>query len=192
MFDTSRNSTAARPAARRGLKAAAAAAVLALGLVACSPAQAGAAAVIGGRRISTSEVSDAVVGIKEGNPQLAEGTGLDRTVLFFLVISPYVLSAAEANGVGVSVDQARQMLPKAQEPDPGAVRVLRTFVALQRLQQEGKNDALTQIQKDVTAAKPELNPRYGTFDVKQMAVVDAPPNWMVPQSEPTASSGSAP
>ena len=192
MHSTTRNSTAARPSRRRGLTLAAAAAVLALGLAACSPAQAGAAAVVGQRRISTAEVSDAVTGIKQGNPQLAAGQGLDRTVLFFLVISPYVLSAAESNGVGVSDDTAKQMLPKTQDPDPGAVRVLRTFVALQRLQQEGKNDALNQIQKDVTAAKPELNPRYGRFDVKQMAVVDAPPNWLVPSSEPTASSGTTP
>ena len=191
MLSTTRNSTAAR-AGRRGLRAAAAAALLALGLAACTPSQAGAAAVIGQRRISTQEVSDAVAGIKQGNPQLAQGTGLDRTVLFFLVISPYVLSAAESNGVGVSADTARQMLPKAENPDPGAVRVLRTFVALQRLQQEGKNDALMQIQKDVTAAKPELNPRYGRFDVQQMAVVDAPPNWIVPKAEPTPSSGTTP
>jgi hypothetical protein len=192
VFDTWSNSRAARPAGRRGLTAAAAAAVMALGLVACSPAQAGAAAVIGDRRISTADVSDAVAGIKEGNPQLAQGTGLDRTVLFFLVVAPYVLAEAESGGVAVSADQARQMLPKTQDPDPGAVRVLRTFMALQRLQQEGKNDALTQIQKDVTAAKPELNPRYGTFDVQQMAVVDAPPNWIVPKTEPTASSSTAP
>lgn len=192
MFDTSHNSTAARPAVGHGLRAVAAAAVLALALVACSPAQAGAAAVIGDRRISAGEVSNAVAGIKAGNPQLAQGNGLDRTVLFFLVISPYVLSSAQSSGVGVSVDQARQMLPKTQDPDPGAVKVLRTFLALQRLQQGGKNDALTQIQKDITAAKPELNPRYGTFDVKQMAVVDAPPNWLVPRTAPTASSSPAP
>ena len=161
-------------------------------LTACTPAQAGAAAVIGSRRISTTEVSQATQGIKQGNPQLAQGKGLHRTVLFFLVISPYVLQAAEQNGVAVSADTARQMLPNTPDPDPGSVRVLRTFVALQQLQQAGKNEALTQIQKDVTAAKPELNPRYGTFDVKQMAVVDAPPNWIVPSAEPTPSSGSTP
>ncbi|MGN6610199.1 MAG: hypothetical protein ACTHLJ_00340 [Angustibacter sp.] len=192
MFDTSSDSTAARRAGRRGFKAAAAAAVAAVALAACTPAQAGAAAVVGDRRISTNEVSQATQGIKQGNPQLAQGQGLDRTVLFFLVISPYVLSAAEQNGVGVSADTARQMLPNTPDPDPGAVRVLRTFVALQKLQEAGKNDALTQIQKDVTAAEPELNPRYGTFDVKQMAVVDAPPNWIAPSAEPTASSGDTP
>ncbi|KQX69348.1 hypothetical protein [Angustibacter sp. Root456] len=192
MFDTSSDSTAARRAGRRGLKAAAAAAVAAVALAACTPGQAGAAAIVGDRRISTSEVSQAAQGIKQGNPQLAQGQGLERTVLFFLVISPYVLSAAEQNGVGVSADTAREMLPNVHDADPGAVRVLRTFVALQKLQQAGKNDALTQIQKDVAAAEPELNPRYGTFDVKQMAVVDAPPNWIAPRAEPTASSGDTP
>jgi hypothetical protein len=192
VFPTTSTSTTRR--GTRGLALVATVAVftgLAFSLTACSPAEAGAAAVVGDHRISTAEVSDAVTGIKEGNRQLS-GEGLDRTVLFFLVVSPFVLPAAQANGVAVSKDQARQLLPGDPTPDPGAVRVLQTFLALQQLQQAGKNDALAQIQKDVAAAKPELNPRFGTFDVSQMAVVDAPPNWIVPTAEPTATSGATP
>ncbi|GAB3592699.1 hypothetical protein GCM10027446_13770 [Angustibacter peucedani] len=189
MSDTTRTRTTRRTA---GVAGVAAAAVLALALSACTPAQAGAAAVVDGRRITVDQVSAATTGIKTGNPDLAEGEGLDRTVLFFLVISPWVLRAAEENGVGVSTGEAEKLLTKTDDPDPGSVLVLRTYLALQKLQQGEKTEALTQVQKDVTAAKPELNPRYGTFDLKQMAVVDAPPNWLVPGSEPTATATDAP
>lgn len=189
--DTTRTSITRRTR-RAGLAGVAAAAALAVALTACTPAQSGAAAVVDGRRITVQQVDSAVAGIKTGNPQLAEGQGLDRTVLFFLVISPWVLSAAESNGVGVSEGQAKQLLPKASEPDPGSLRVMRTFLALQQLQQAQKTEALAQVQQDITAAKPELNPRFGTFDVQQMAVVDAPPNWIVPNAQPTATSSPAP
>ena len=192
MFHTTRITTTRRGTWRRAAGAASAAAVLAVTLGACSPAQAGAAAVVGDRRITTAQVSDATTGIKQGNPQLAQGEGLDRTVLFFLVISPYVLSQAEANGVGVSEAEAKKLLPKTQDPDEGSVRVLQTYLALQKLQQQNKTEALTQIQKDVTAAKPELSPRFGTCDVKQMAVVDSAPNWIVPTPQSSPDPNAAP
>ncbi len=188
---TRTSSSRPSPAPRRAALAGTVVAGL-LAVTACSAAQAGAAAVVDGRRITVQQVSDATSGIKAGNPQLAQGDGLDRTVLFFLVISPWVLQAAQDNGVGVSDSEARQLLTKTTSPDPGSVTVLRTFLALQKLQQAQKTEALTQVQKDVTAAKPELNPRFGTFDLKQMAVVDAPPNWIVPGSAPTATATPAP
>lgn len=190
--ETTRTSTTRRSAARRraGIAGALAAAVLAA--TACSPAQAGAAALVDGRRITVQQVSDATAGIKAGNPELAQGEGLERTVLFFLVISPWVLQAAQENGVGVSDSEARQLLTKTASPDPGAVKVLRTFLALQKLQQAQKTQALTAVQQAVVAAKPELNPRFGAFDPKQMAVVDVSPNWIVPETNATATATPAP
>lgn len=177
--------TSAIAAQRSALAAVATVAGVAVLLTGCSASQVGAAAVVDGRRITVQQVSDAVAGIQRGNPQLAQTSGLDRTVLFFLVLSPWLLPAAQDNQVGVSESEARALLPKTTTPDAAAVRVLRTFLALQKLQQAGKTEALAQVQKDVTAARPELNPRYGTFDLKQMAIVDSPPNWLVPRSTPT-------
>lgn len=191
MPDTTRTSSAIA-APRSALAGIAAATALAVLVTGCSASQVGAAAVVDGRRITVQQVSDAVAGIQRGNPELSQSGGLDRTVLFFLVLSPWLLKAAEDNKVGVSEAEARALLPKTTSPDENAVRVLRTFLALQKLQQAGKTEALTQVQKDVTAARPELNPRYGTFDLKQMAIVDSPPNWLVPRSTPTPTATTTP
>lgn len=189
MLDTTRS--AIDP---RRVPAASAIAVLtvAVALAGCASAQPGAAALVGDRRISTQQVTDASQGLRAGNPELAQGGDLDRTVLFFLVISPYVLEAAQGNGAGVSPDEARALLPKAQDPDPGAVRVLQTFLALQKLQQSGSTEVLTTLQQQVAAAKPRLNPRYGTFQAGQMAVVDTVPNWIVPRPATSPSPTDAP
>lgn len=176
----------------RGLRATAVAAtlVVAAGVSACSPREAGAAAVLDNRRVSLSQVTQAVQGIKVGNPELAQGEGLDRTVLFFLVLAPYVLSEAQQAGVGASEDEARALLPKAPDPDPNAVRVLRTFLALQKLQQAGKTDALGRIQADLKSSGVRLNPRFGRLDTSTLQIVDRTPNWLVPvQSAATGQPG---
>jgi hypothetical protein len=170
---------------RSGLRAAAVAVAVGLAVSACTPAKAGAAAIVGDRRITSQQVNDSSQGIREGNPQLAQGDGLERTVLFYLVISPWVLSAAQSTGNGVSNQEAAKLLPDTKTPDPGSILVLRTFTALQKMQQAGASEALAQVQKDIGAADPKLSPRYGAFDVQQMSIVDAPPNWVVPKSEPT-------
>jgi hypothetical protein len=151
----------------------------------CSPREAGAAAVVGDRRITTDQLSAAVASIKVGNPQIGQTPGLDRTVLFFLIISPYVIRTAEQAGVGVSDGQAERLLPRDSTPDPNAVRVLRTYLALQRLQDPKTAARLGEVQRQVVAARPRLNPRYGRFDVRGMTVVDAPPNWLAASATPT-------
>jgi len=167
----------------RVLAASAVLAVLAVGTTACTH-QAGSAAVIGDQRITTQQVDDAVTGIQQGNPQLSQGDGLSRTVLFYLMIAPWVSSAAESKGVAVSDDEAKAVLSGTRDPDPDAVRVIRTFLALQKLQADP--NALTQIQKDVVAAHPQVNPRYGHFDGKTMNVDDVTPNWLAaPKATPT-------
>jgi hypothetical protein len=171
---------------------AALAVVAAVGLSACSPAKVGAAAIIGDKRITTAQVNNASAGIRQGNPQLAQGEGLERTVLFYLVLAPWVLPTAAANGQGVSNQEATKLLPDASTPDPDSVLVLRTFIALQKMQQAGLSEPLAQVQKDVTEAAPRVSPRYGAFDAKTMSIVDAPPNWVVPKSEPTQTTSEQP
>jgi hypothetical protein len=162
----------------RAVRTAAAGLVTALAVGACAPGESGAAAVVGDRRITTAQLSAAVAGIKRGNPQLGSNGGLDRSVLFFMIISPYVLRAAEVKGVGVSDAQAAKLLQRDADPDPGAVLVLRTYLALQALQGAKGTTELQQVQQDVAAAKPRLNPRYGRFDTKELTVVSDTPNWL--------------
>jgi hypothetical protein len=176
-------STQARPAL------AGAAMLLALTVGACSPREGGAAAVIGDRRITTEQVSAAVTGIERGNPQLGQNEGLDRTVLFFMIVSPYVLRAAEGKGVGVSDAQAAELLAQDATPDPDAVRVLRTYLALQGLQGAQATAELQRVQQEVAAAKPRLNPRYGRFDTQELTVAETAPNWLAPKAGPTGPVG---
>ena len=96
-------------------------AALAVGLTVtgtgCS-SQAGAAAVIDGRRIPVSDVQQATT-------QIAAFTGQEvapSQVLFFLLLGPRLVNAAAANGVGVSDAQARQELAtKVADPSDAAV-----------------------------------------------------------------------
>lgn len=176
--------TGRRPRSRRAraLVAGAVLAVLAVGATACSPHEPGSAAVVGDRQISNQQVDDAVTGIEKGNPQLSQTPDLARTVLFYLMIEPWVTTAAQQNGAGVSDDQAKAMLSATRNPDPEAVAVIRTFLALQKL--SSNTQVLSQLQKDIVAEHPRVNPRYGQFNGKTMNVDDLTPNWL-PKPKPT-------
>ena len=191
--------TSARPrrtSSGRGARAGAVAAVaaVALALGACSPREAGAAAVYGDQRITTEQLSDAVQGIRQGNPDIAQSPGLEQTVLFYLVVAPFLLPKAEAAGAGVSDDEAAtQLLPKATDPDPQSLRVLRTFLALQKLQQGGGTQVLQQVQQQVQAANVRINPRFGRLDTSQLEIVARQPNWLVrPPATPAAGATTPP
>jgi hypothetical protein len=170
---------------RAGAVAAVAAVALALG--ACSPREAGAAAVYGDERITTDQVTQAVQGIKQGNPEIAQTPGLEQTVLFYLLVAPFLLPAAERAGAGVSDSEAAsQLLPKATNPDPQALRVLRTFLALQKLQQGGATPVLQQVQRQIQTAGVRVNPRFGRLDTSRLEIVQRQPNWLVRTPAPTA------
>jgi hypothetical protein len=178
----------------RRVRVAAAAGVAALALVACSPQEPGAAALLGDQRITTAQVDEAVRGIRRGNPDIAQGEGLERTVLFYLVVAPYLLPRAEQAGAGVSETEAAAQLPRATDPDPQALRVLRTFLSLQKLQQAGQSAVLQQVQQQIRAARVRISPRFGRLDTTQLEIVDRQPNWLVrtpstpPTGQPTAPS----
>ena len=173
--------------------AVAAVAAVALALTACSPREAGAAAVYGDERITTDQVTQAVQGIKQGNPEIAQSPGLEQTVLFYLLVAPFLLPAAERAGAGVSDSEAAsQLLPRATNPDPQALRVLRTFLALQKLQQGGATPVLQQVQRQIQDAGVRVNPRFGRLDSSRLEIVQRQPNWLVRTPAPTASETTPP
>lgn len=184
-----------RTASGRGTRAGAVAAVaaVALALGACSPRETGAAAVYDDQRITTEQLSDAVQGIRQGNPDIAQSPGLEQTVLFYLVVAPFLLPKAEAAGAGVSDDEAAtQLLPKATNPDPQSLRVLRTFLALQKLQQGGGTQVLQQVQQEIQASNVRINPRFGRLDSSQLEIVARQPNWLVRTPTAPASGATTP
>jgi hypothetical protein len=178
----------------RRIAAAALAAALAAGVSACSPEQTGAAATVGDRAVSITDLHDAVEAVKAGNPDLAQVEGLDRYLLFDLIAAPYLLEAASAAGMGVSADEAAAALPKTTHPDPNALRALQTQLAFQNLRQANDLQSLQKVRKQLEDAGVRVNPRFGTFeptgvtDVNKPTIVGVQPNWLVGTPAPTPSS----
>ncbi len=168
----------------RRIAVAALAAALAAGLSACSPKQTGAAATVGNRVVSVTDLHDAVEAVKSGNPDLAQVQGLDRYLLFDLIAAPYLLDAASTAGMGVSPSEAAAALPKASNPDPQAIRALQAQLAFQNLRQAGDTQSLEQVRHQLEAAGVAVNPRFGSFDpagvteVNKPTIVDQQPNWL--------------
>lgn len=146
---------------------------LAAGLAACSPEEAGSAAVVGDRTVSTEDLEAALEGIRSGNEQFAQVPA--SAVLVDLIAEPYLLEAAREAGRPVSPDSAEALLTATSDPDERAVRVLQAQIALESLD-EG---ALREVSEQLQRVGVELNPRYGTFDASTLQISsDARPDWL--------------
>ena len=176
----------------RSLRLVSVAAAVVLGASACTFSETGAAAVVGDRRISTGELQRALTGLREGNPQFAEVPQLDRLVLFDLIAEPFLLQAAEAEGLGVAESEAQAALPETPQAAPEAVRVLRAQLALNRLNEAQRAEALEGVGTALREAGVEVSPRFGRFDTQTLSIVDQVPNWLVPTATPSATAPAAP
>ncbi len=159
-------------------------AIGAIALAGCSLGTPGVAAQVGKREISTEQLGAAVAGIKSGNAEYGRSPNLEQLTLTFLILAPIVEKIASAAGLGVSDDDAKSALAQDRTPDPQAVRVLKTFIAIQKISQAQGEQGVAQIQSALRAAKPKVNPRFGKFDAKSIAVVQDPPNWLQPKPSP--------
>lgn len=166
-------------------------ALLAALLAGCGTATAGSAAVVGGRRISVSDVQSATV---DAQAWVGEGSQITPTqVLYFLAIGPYIQETASRYGVGISEEDARASLKtRVGAPSVAGVDVIRTNASLaaleQRLGEERIAEALGEVGKQLVADGFEMNPRFGRFDPKTGRVTMPQPNWLVgsPPSEEEA------
>lgn len=175
------------PSITRRVPILAAAAAVALTVGACSPAEAGAAAVVGGRRITNDQLQQALTGLRTGNPEFAQVQGLDRLVLFDLLAEPYLTKAAQDAGLGVSPSEAQAALPKTPDANENALAALQAQIAFNKLTQGQKGDALAGVGTALTRAGVKVSPRFGRFDAKSLSIVDATPNWLpTPAPTPTA------
>ena len=177
---------AGRPRTRTALLAGGALAVAAmLGACAGTP---GAAAVVDGRVIPASDVQVAV----EQLGGLFQGVST-QTVTSVLIQEPTVVELAAQNGVGVSVQQARDLLKSASMaagtplPDDLAastIAVARYVQASGALQDAPNAPELAQEFSDrIAELDIEVNPRYGTLGPD--ANIGAPPvrPWLVGAGE---------
>lgn len=149
-----------------------------LALSACSSQQAGAAALVGGTTIRDQDVQNVSTELNtltQGQQKLTPSI-----VLVNLILAPYVLAEADRTGKPITDAQARKVIAKVAKPAPATVQFVRMQLAIQSLNQASK----TTILAELANAKITVNPRYGTFDPKQVSIAPTAPNWI----KPTASS----
>lgn len=166
----------ARTGLRRTVGAAGSLLLVAGVLAGCADgARPGTAAVVDGRTIPASEVSDAMTQLSPlfngATPQL---------ILQVLIDEPTLTKLAADKGVGINDDEANQFLAQsfksAGVPAPahysaGAMSIARYQLAANNVQ--GLSDsasAVADLQKRLQALKVTVNPRYGAFDPTQAAV----------------------
>jgi len=195
----------ARPRSTRGGAALALAASLAVAplLAACRPAQAGAAAVVGDRRVTVEQVQTATTELRsivQDPTQISQ-----QLVLGWLITSPYVLQVASDQGQGVSTQDAERFFQQANfkaagggtTPSDASVQAVQTAYALQKLTGQGSDQkqaqaAVEQVLADLKSAGVKVSPRYGTFDYRwdaQTGTFSLSPhtsNWLQPAPGPTA------
>jgi hypothetical protein len=201
-----------RSTRRRGRIAAvalAAALCLAPALSGCST-QAGAAALVGDRRISVSDLQTATTQLKALVQDPAQIT--QQLVLGWLIANPYAVRVAAKKGKGVSRDDALRFFSQANfkdaaggtTPSEPAVSAVQTAYALQLLagqdvdQQTAKAN-VDEIIAGLKADKVTVNPRYGSFDYawdpQTQAFTLSPRNvdWLsTPSSTPSAQPSAQP
>ncbi len=147
----------------------------------CGTPTAGAAAVVGDRRITEAEVQRGVVDIQAffGDKQQVR----QSDVLYFLIVGPSLIDAANKAGVGASADDARSTLSASLvSPSEPAVQALRASQALSNLNKLDPATAkpiLTGLVDSFKHLNVTVNPRYGAFAVTKVDPAGAAENWIV-------------
>jgi len=147
---------------------------------ACGAQAPSAAAVVNGTSISERDVqsvTDQVNAVSQSGQKLSAGNAL-----LSLILAPYVRDEAARVHKTVSESQAKEYVKK-QIADPSAATLafVRMQLGVQVLDQASKNLIVSQLDK----ASITVNPRYGTFDRKQISMSPTAPNWIKATSAPT-------
>ena len=148
-----------------------AAALAAAALVLTGCGRADTAAVVDDHVITESGVLAASEQVAEYATQpLPPGDIVNR-----LVVLPAVLQVLEERGVTISDAAARSAVSGINDPAPYLLDLARLDLAIGQMTQEDMQNAIALLQE----AEVEVNPRYGTFDPEQAAVVATQPAWIV-------------
>ncbi|WP_407344403.1 hypothetical protein [Pengzhenrongella phosphoraccumulans] len=177
-------------AGRRGASALLALGVLVVGLSGCS-GQPGAAAVVDGSEISVAELQTATSDLAPYLKNVSQSS-----VLMVLVAAPVFDKAASAAGVGVSTQEAEDLLDQAAQAavdagtvpartDPfsdAAVEVARFTLLQQNIQGLANGQEVTaQITDELANLDAQINPRYGEADFATGAITPTSYPWLVTQ-----------
>lgn len=145
-----------------------------LALSACGAQEAGAAAIVNGSTISDKDLQSASLQLAALAKSEQQAQIPTRVVLLNLILAPYVNSEADRIGKGVTSAQAIKAIPKVVNPSPTLVDFVRMQLAIPSLTQASKDSILVDLEK----AKITVNPRYGTFVAKQVALNATSPDWI--------------
>lgn len=165
---------------RRRVAAVASSAALAIALAACDADQVGAAAVVGGERITVTELQDhvrEVVELMPGEQATGDQRNTQLTVLNRMIAFRLLDRVAADAGITVTeaeVDQfiADQLIPQVPEGDLTPLLAqnlltedtlrdaVREVLVLQQVGQQAYLGALVDVSEQVGV---EVNPRYGTW-----------------------------
>ncbi len=164
-------------------------AVAAVALLAGCSGQPGAAAVVDGRTISTAELARAAEELKP----IFNGAGTND-VLGVLINEPFATEVAAERGVGVSDQQALDLLRSVTEQalgeeaaadaefGEGALAVARYSLAVTGLRDvPDAQDAMLEYQEKISAADVEVNPRFGDYTPETGVTAPTAPSWIVPE-----------
>lgn len=175
-------------AGRRGASALLATGVLVVGLSGCS-GQPGAAAVVDGEAISVADLQRATLDLEPYLKNVSQSS-----VLMVLVATPVFDRAASAAGVGVSTQEAEDLLDQAAQAaqdagtgsartDPfsdAAVEVARFTLLQQNIQGLPDGQEVTaQITDELASLDAEINPRYGEADFATGSITPTAYPWLV-------------
>jgi hypothetical protein len=163
-------------------------AVAAVALLAGCTGQPGAAAVVDGRTISTAELATAAEQLKP----IFNGGGAND-VLGVLINEPFATEVAAERGVGVSDEQALDLLRSVTEQalgaeaaadaefGEGALAVARYSLAVTGLRDvPDAQDAMLEYQEKITSADIEVNPRFGDYTPETGVTAPVAPSWLLP------------
>jgi hypothetical protein len=159
---------------------------VALLLSGCAGREAGAAAVVGDRRITVGEVQSAY---QEVTPLVGADAQFTQSVtLNWLILEPYLVAEAAGEGKGVSSQDAKVEFTKVEgaprNPSAAAVAVVRGILA-RGVIVNGKDDAqlsvmMAKLAADLKADGVSINPRYGSgLDPTTSAILSTTPDWLV-------------
>lgn len=163
--------------------AAAAVALTVVGVLAGCAGRPGAAAVVDGREIASSDVATALAELKP-----VYTTASVQGVLATLISEPALIQAASQHGMGVSDEDAdavlREGFTKAdlEAPasfSPATIAIGRYLAAADKVNAaEDPQPIIDDYSRRMQEQDVQVNPRFGTFD--QGSVVDpVPPAWIV-------------
>lgn len=135
------------------------------------------AAVVNGHRITEQEVQEATSQITKAYPDSSLNTA---NALSSLVMAGFINQIADESGKGLSDSAAKAAITEIEDPSAATLELVKSSLASQQLTTIEQGHVVDLAKK----AKVTMNPRYGTFDAKNVRFDASQPNWIKAEPAP--------